>query len=168
MKTGLGADARLYDLRHTFASVGAGGGLSPCRSSAACLATRSRAPPHDTHTWPTTRCARRRRRSPPSLPARGRQVRRSAASVREEVPNGAVAQRREGPRGPLQDLGSVRGQFPLAQRSFADGRDGRAIYDALCAERHLKRWRSRPTCSKERSSKGACGLERCHGKNVWR
>jgi len=26
-KTGLGADARLYDLRHTFASVGAGGGL---------------------------------------------------------------------------------------------------------------------------------------------
>jgi integrase len=27
-KTGLGEDARLYDLRHTFASVGAGGGLS--------------------------------------------------------------------------------------------------------------------------------------------
>jgi integrase len=27
-ETGLGADARLYDLRHTFASVGAGGGLS--------------------------------------------------------------------------------------------------------------------------------------------
>src|SRR5262249_49066412 len=27
-KTGLGKDARLYDLRHTFASVGAGGGLS--------------------------------------------------------------------------------------------------------------------------------------------
>jgi integrase len=27
-RTGLGADARLYDLRHTFASVGAGGGLS--------------------------------------------------------------------------------------------------------------------------------------------
>jgi integrase len=27
-KTGLGMDARLYDLRHTFASVGAGGGLS--------------------------------------------------------------------------------------------------------------------------------------------
>jgi integrase len=26
-QTGLGADARLYDLRHTFASVGAGGGL---------------------------------------------------------------------------------------------------------------------------------------------
>jgi integrase len=27
-ETGLGEDARLYDLRHTFASVGAGGGLS--------------------------------------------------------------------------------------------------------------------------------------------
>ena len=27
-ETGLGKDARLYDLRHTFASVGAGGGLS--------------------------------------------------------------------------------------------------------------------------------------------
>jgi integrase len=27
-QTGLGKDARLYDLRHTFASVGAGGGLS--------------------------------------------------------------------------------------------------------------------------------------------
>src|SRR5204863_9039827 len=27
-RAGLGADARLYDLRHTFASVGAGGGLS--------------------------------------------------------------------------------------------------------------------------------------------
>ena len=27
-KTGLGSSARLYDLRHTFASVGAGGGLS--------------------------------------------------------------------------------------------------------------------------------------------
>src|SRR5262249_50524928 len=27
-ETGLGRDARLYDLRHTFASVGAGGGLS--------------------------------------------------------------------------------------------------------------------------------------------
>jgi integrase len=27
-RTGLGEDARLYDLRHTFASVGAGGGLS--------------------------------------------------------------------------------------------------------------------------------------------
>ena len=27
-ETGLGSDARLYDLRHTFASVGAGGGLS--------------------------------------------------------------------------------------------------------------------------------------------
>src|SRR5262249_54896022 len=27
-RVGLGADARLYDLRHTFASVGAGGGLS--------------------------------------------------------------------------------------------------------------------------------------------
>ena len=26
-KTGLGQDARVYDLRHTFASVGAGGGL---------------------------------------------------------------------------------------------------------------------------------------------
>jgi integrase len=27
-RTGLGADARLYDLRHSFASIGAGGGLS--------------------------------------------------------------------------------------------------------------------------------------------
>ena len=27
-ETGLGRDARLYDLRHTFASIGAGGGLS--------------------------------------------------------------------------------------------------------------------------------------------
>jgi site-specific recombinase XerD len=27
-RAGLGPDARLYDLRHTFASVGAGGGLS--------------------------------------------------------------------------------------------------------------------------------------------
>ncbi len=27
-RAGLGADARIYDLRHTFASVGAGGGLS--------------------------------------------------------------------------------------------------------------------------------------------
>ena len=27
-RTGLGQDARLYDLRHTFASIGAGGGLS--------------------------------------------------------------------------------------------------------------------------------------------
>jgi integrase len=27
-EAGLGKDARLYDLRHTFASVGAGGGLS--------------------------------------------------------------------------------------------------------------------------------------------
>jgi site-specific recombinase XerD len=27
-ETGLGEDARLYDLRHTFASIGAGGGLS--------------------------------------------------------------------------------------------------------------------------------------------
>jgi len=27
-ETGLGKDARLYDLRHSFASVGAGGGLS--------------------------------------------------------------------------------------------------------------------------------------------
>src|SRR3974377_712047 len=28
-ETGLGKDARAYDLLHTFASVGAGGGLSP-------------------------------------------------------------------------------------------------------------------------------------------
>jgi integrase len=49
---------RLHDLRHTFASVGAGASLGlPIVGK--LLATRSRRPQPDIHTWMPIHCARR-------------------------------------------------------------------------------------------------------------
>jgi integrase len=54
---------RLHDLRHTYASFGAGGGLA-CRSSGACWATPSRRPPHAMRISTTIRCDEPRKRLP--------------------------------------------------------------------------------------------------------
>ena len=58
---------RLHDLRHTYASFGAGGGLA-CRSSDACWVARRRRPPHAMPTSITIRCGARQRLLQGALP----------------------------------------------------------------------------------------------------
>ena len=73
-------DARAYDLRHTFASIGAGGGLS-LQISGGCSGTHSRERRSDMRTLPTIPCAKRRRRSAASSPGPGRPAAMSSRSA---------------------------------------------------------------------------------------
>ena len=78
-RTGLGKEARIYDLRHTFASIGLGEGSRFLGSS---WAIPNRARRSDMHTSLMIHCARRQTRLPRSLRGLEKRARRLCRCVR--------------------------------------------------------------------------------------